>query len=104
MSDELQAIQEARMLLAQMVTRSLSADVETDPDGRAARTHRLAAAHRLRRSGHCDLAQRMDLQADVTESASRADCREVMQLIDARVGEFEDGDAFATVSYRGESR
>ena len=101
---ERRALKESRMSLAQMINRSLAASCETDPDGRAARTHRLAAARRLRLSGHVELAKRMDLQADVTESASRADSREVMQLIDARLGDFDDRDEFATVAYRGDSR
>jgi hypothetical protein len=90
MSDDRQAIQEARMLLAQMVTRSASASVETDSSGRAARAARLGAAHRLRRAGHADLAQKMDLNEDVTASSARADCREIMNLIDARVEAVDD--------------
>lgn len=81
-------LREARMQLAQAVTRSLDADATSDPSARAAADHRAAAIGRLRAAGRATLAQRLDRDA-VTDAAARAELREVMQLIDA---ELELGD------------
>ena len=82
-------LREARMSLAQAVTRSLDADTASNAAaraaaGRAAADHRVAAALRLRRAGHDDLAQRL-FDDTVTDASARAEMREVMQLVDAEL-------------------
>ena len=76
-------LREARMSLAQAVTRSLDADCASDAAGRAAADHRAAAALRLRRAGRAQLAQRLSDTVTVTDATARAEMREVMQLVDA---------------------
>jgi hypothetical protein len=78
------ALREARMSLAQAVTRSLDADCASDAAGRAAVAHRHAAAQRLRRGGRAQLAQRLGSDT-VTDASARAEMREVMQLLDAEL-------------------
>jgi len=77
-------LREARMSLAQAVTRSLDADTASDAAGRAAVAHRHAAAQRLRRGGRAQLAQRLGTDT-VTDASARAEMREVMQLVDAEL-------------------
>jgi len=77
-------LREARMSLAQAVTRSLDADCASDAAGRAAVAHRHAAAQRLRRGGRAQLAQRLGTDT-VTDASARAEMREVMQLLDAEL-------------------
>jgi len=76
-------LREARMSLAQAVTRSLDADTASDAAARAAADHRAAAALRLRRAGRAQLAQRLSDTVTVTDATARAEMREVMQLVDA---------------------
>ena len=76
------ALREARMSLAQAVTRSLDADTASDAAGRAAADHRAVAAQRLRRAGRLELAARLG-DDSVTDASARASMREVMQLVDA---------------------
>jgi hypothetical protein len=76
------ALREARMSLAQAVTRSLDASDTSDAAGRAAVGHRHAAAQRLRRAGREELAARLG-DDTVTDASARATMREVMQLVDA---------------------
>jgi len=68
-------LREARMSLAQAVTRSLDADTASDAAGRAAADHRAAAALRLRRAGHAQLAQRLSDTVTVTDATARAEMR-----------------------------
>jgi len=75
-------LREARMSLAQAVTRSLDADTATDPAGRAAADHRDEAMLRLRRACRGELADRL-YEHPVTDATARAEMREVMQLVDA---------------------
>jgi len=77
-------LREARMSLAQAVTRSLDANTASDDAGRAAVAHRHAAAQRLRRGGRAQLAQRLGTDT-VTDASARAEMREVMQLVDAEL-------------------
>jgi len=77
-------LREARMSLAQAVTRSLDANTASDDAGRAAVAHRHAAAQRLRRGGRAQLAQRLGTDT-VTDASARAEMREVMQLLDAEL-------------------
>jgi len=96
MSDDLKR---ARMALAQTVTRSLSGSY---PDERAARVHRSAAVTYLRRGGREDLAVRLDLDRDVTTSATRRTCRQVMQKVDAELAADVEGSPFRAASDGGE--
>jgi len=93
MSDTQSQLREARMSLAQAVTRSLDAAVPSDPDARAVDEHRHAAELRLRRAGCEDLGFQIDHDLDATSAACRRNCRQLMQLIDAQcepaIGGFE---------------
>ena len=77
-------LREARMSLAQAVTRSLDADCASDAAGRAAADHRAEAMLRLRRACRGELADRL-YEHPVTDATDRAEMREVMQLVDAEL-------------------
>jgi hypothetical protein len=93
----------ARQALTNAITRSCDASTPGDPDARATHQHVFAAELRLRAVGCEALAERLAsaLRGDLTTAATRAEIREVAQLIDARG---LSGGGFEPASDRGERR
>lgn len=81
MTDE--QLRAARMSLAQAVTRSYGAEPGDLAQARAVDEHRTAAELKLRQGGREDLGYRIDHDLPPHGPATRANCREIMSLVDA---------------------
>ena len=81
---DVERLKRARMSLAQAVTRSLEGDDLSAR--RMVDEHRAAAEIRLIEGGAKDLGRRIDRDLEPQSSDAREQLRELMQLIDARLG------------------